>query len=200
MLRIGLTGGIASGKSAVADSFDRRGTPIVDADVIAREVVEPGQPALSEIAETFGAQILDADGRLDRTAMRDQIFSDDQKRRKLESILHPRIKEAMERQVARLTVPYCVLAIPLLIEAHQQDLVDRILVIDVPVELQISRLLQRDRTSKAAAEAILKAQLDRETRLRFADDIIVNNGTLAELDSKVEQLHQKYLALAATAP
>ncbi len=197
MLKIGLTGGIASGKSAVSACFARRGIPIIDADVIAREAVEPGQPALKEIKRVFGDAVIDSNGHLDRTAMRRKIFSDTQKRKQLESILHPRIKQMMGDQMARLSAPYCVLAIPLLIEAAQLDLVDRVLVIDVPSEIQIARLMRRDHVPEDQAQAALAAQLDRDTRLRFADDVIVNDGTLAELDAAVERLHQRYLSLAA---
>lgn len=198
MLKIGLSGGIASGKSAASDCFASRGIPIIDADIVAREVVTSGAPALREIELTFGAEVIDAGGGLDRTLMRSLIFTDPEKRRQLEAILHPRIKEAMLSRLARVNAPYCILAIPLLIEAEQQYLVDRILIIDAPRNLQLERLMQRDHITRDAAEAILAAQLDRQTRLKFADDLIVNDGSQADLDAAIEKLHLKYLALSAT--
>lgn len=197
MLKIGLTGGIASGKSAASDCFAARGIPVIDADLVAREVVVPGETALEEIEATFGSAVINPDGSLNRTVMRSLIFADPDKRSQLEAILHPRIKEAMLARLAALSAPYCILAIPLLIEANQVELVDRILVVDAPTELQIERLMNRDSVTREQAEAMLAAQIDRTARLAEADDVIVNDGSLAELDEAVEQIHQKYLALAA---
>lgn len=197
MLRIGLTGGIASGKSAASDCFSVRGIPVIDADVVSREVVKAGTPAIQEIEAAFGKRFIRPDGSLDRRLVRSLIFSDPQKRNELEAILHPRIKEAMLSRLARISAPYCILAIPLLIEADQRDLVDRVLVIDAPRAIQIKRLMQRDQISQDEAEAILNTQLDRDTRVKFADDLIVNDGSRADLEAAIEGLHQKYLSLAA---
>ncbi|KAA3627576.1 MAG: dephospho-CoA kinase [Proteobacteria bacterium] len=196
MLRIGLTGGIASGKSAASDCFSVRGIPVIDADVVARQVVKAGTPAIQEIEAAFGKRFIRPDGSLDRRLVRSLIFSDPQKRNELEAILHPRIKEAMLSRLARISAPYCILAIPLLIEADQRDLVDRVLVIDAPRAIQIKRLMQRDQISQDEAEAILNTQLDRDTRVKFADDLIVNDGSQADLEAAIEGLHQKYLSLA----
>ena len=197
MLRIGLTGGIASGKSAASDCFSVRGIPVIDADVVARDVAKAGTPAIQEIEAAFGKKFIRPDGNLDRRLVRSLIFSDPRKRHELEAILHPRIKKAMLSQLARVSAPYCILAIPLLIEADQRDLVDRVLVIDAPRAIQIKRLMQRDQISQDEAEAILNTQLDRDVRVKFADDLIVNGGSRTDLDAAIEKLHQKYLSLAA---
>lgn len=197
MLKIGLTGGIASGKSAASDCFSVRGIPVIDADIVARDVVKAGTPAIEEIEAAFGKRFIHPDGNLDRRLVRSLIFSDPRKRQELEAILHPRIKEAMLSQLARVSAPYCILAIPLLIEADQRDLVDRVLVIDAPRAIQIKRLMQRDQISQDEAEAILNTQLDRDVRVKFADDLIVNDGSRTDLDAAIEKLHQKYLSLAA---
>jgi dephospho-CoA kinase len=196
-LRVGLTGGIASGKSAVADAFARRGVPIVDTDVIAREVVEPGQPALTEVVEAFGGEVLGPDGRLDRRALRRLVFADPALRRRLESILHPAIRAEMQRQAAATAGPYVVIAIPLLVENRLQQQVDRVLVVDCPPDLQLARLLARDGETPEGARAILAAQATRDERLAVADDVVVNDGSLADLDARVEALHHRYLGLAA---
>src|SRR6478735_9021893 len=161
---IGLTGGVASGKSAVAAAFAERGVAIVDADIAAREVVAPGQPALAEIAETFGADVLQADGELDRAALRRHVFGDDAARRRLEAILHPRIRVRMREQAQRAGGPYVIVAIPLLAEGGGRlayPWLDRILVVDVPREVQLARLMQRDHIDRALAERMLAAQADR---------------------------------------
>jgi dephospho-CoA kinase len=196
-LRIGLTGGIASGKSAVADAFARRGVPIVDTDVIAREVVEPGQPALTEVAEAFGREVLGPDGRLDRRALRRLVFADPALRRRLEGILHPAIRAEMQRQAAATAGPYVVVAIPLLVENRLQQQVDRVLVVDCPPDVQLARLLARDGETPEGARAILAAQATRDERLAVADDVVVNDGSLADLDARVDALHHRYQALAA---
>lgn len=199
MLVIGLTGGIASGKSSVAEHFADRGVPVIDADILARQMVEPGQSALSEIVAAFGTAVLTPNGRLNRGAVRALVFDDPVKRHQLEAILHPRIRRETERQLRTLKVPYCILVIPLLLEAGQQDLVDRILVVDAPESLQLERLCQRDSLSESECRAILAAQLDRATRNAAADDLIVNDADLAALDREVERLHRFYLNLAANA-
>jgi dephospho-CoA kinase len=195
--RVALTGGIASGKTAVANLFAAHGVPVIDTDVIAREVVEPGQPALAAVVDSFGSQVLAEDGRLDRPRLRDQIFGDADARRRLEAILHPAIRAQMERQSRAAGGPYQILVIPLLVEGGRRDHVDRVLVVDVPEATQIERLVRRDRVPREQAEAALRAQASREARLAFADDVIENTGDLAALDSRVALLHEKYLKLAA---
>ena len=195
--RVALTGGIASGKSTVADLFARHGVPLIDTDVIAREVVEPGQPALAEIVSVFGPGVLDGEGRMDRRRMRDYVFNDPAARKRLEGILHPAIRAEMERQSAAARGPYQVLVIPLLTESGRRDHIDRVLVVDAPEELQIARLMQRDHVQREQALAALAAQSKRDARLEFADDIIVNDGDPAALTARVDALHREYLRLAA---
>ncbi len=199
MLRIGLTGGIGSGKSTVAALFAARGVPVIDADVIARELVAPGQPALADIVAAFGADILDAHGQLDRARLRARVFNDDTQRQRLEAILHPRIHAAMAAMIERTaaqTTPYVLLVIPLLFEAGQRDLVDRVLVVDVPVAQQRERVAARDHLPAEQIEAIFAAQLTREQRVAGADDIIDNSGDVAALERQVDALHHRYLSLA----
>lgn len=194
MLVVGLTGGIASGKSAASDYLATLGVPIVDTDLIAREVVEPGQPAMQEIVRQFGGQFILSDGSLDRRKMRTKIFSDPQRRRALEAILHPPIRAETARRIRSLNAPYCVVVIPLLVEAGQRDLVDRVLVVDVNPELQRQRLRERDHMSEREIDDALAAQSSREARLALADDVVVNEGTLPELHRALDQLHTQYLA------
>jgi len=196
--RVALTGGIASGKSTVANLFAARGIPVIDTDLIAREVVEPGQPALAEIVETFGPGVLDADGRLDRPHLREKIFADPSARSRLEAILHPAIRRTMERQSLQAATlgPYQVLVIPLLAEGGRSDHVDRVLVVDVPESHQIERLVVRDKVSQDHAAAALRAQATRATRLAIADDVIENTGSIGDLQSQVAVLHERYLELA----
>ena len=195
---VALTGGIASGKSATAQRFTRLGVSVFDADLIARVLVAPGQPALSEIADAFGADILNATGELDRQRLRERVFADAQERRRLEAILHPRIREALLAQTKSCTAPYCVLAIPLLIECRADYLwVGRVLTTDVPREVQIARLSRRDGIGPVLAERMLQSQAPRERRLALADDVIDNTGPLDALDATVNRLHRRYLMLAA---
>jgi dephospho-CoA kinase len=194
--RIALTGGIASGKTTVANLFAGLGVPLIDTDLIARQVVEPGQPALAEVAIAFGPDVLDADGRLDRRRMRERIFSDPLAKQRLEAILHPAIRAAMERQSREAVGPYQVLVIPLLTEGKRRDQVDRVLLVDVPEELQIQRLMMRDGVTHDQAEASLKAQATRAERLAMADDVIRNTGRVDDLQVEVAKLHAKYRALA----
>ena len=197
---IALTGGIASGKSAVSDRFAALGANVVDADLVARELVLPGTPALKEIAATFGDDVIAADGSLDRRALRERVFADDAARTRLNAILHPRIRTTLrERAQATREGSYALLAIPLLTEnIEQYRWVDRVLVVDVPREVQRSRLIARDGITPELADAMLDAQATRAQRLAIADDVIENDGTLDALNDAVRALHAKYLALAAS--
>jgi len=192
---LGLTGGIGSGKSAAAQHFINLGIHVVDADHAARWVVEPGRPALARIAEHFGDSVLQADGQLDRAALRKLIFEVPQQRLWLEALLHPLIADEIAAHLARAESPYAILVSPLLIESGQYAMTQRILVIDVPQQLQIERTLQRDRISEQQIQAILKAQATREDRLSHADDVLVNDRDLVWLHSEVERLHHFYLTL-----
>ncbi|PMY43769.1 dephospho-CoA kinase [Pseudomonas chlororaphis subsp. aurantiaca] len=192
---LGLTGGIGSGKSAAAQHFIDLGIHVVDADHAARWVVEPGRPALARIAEHFGDSVLQADGQLDRAALRKLIFEVPQQRLWLEALLHPLIADEIAAHLARAESPYAILVSPLLIESGQYAMTQRILVIDVPQQLQIERTLQRDGISEQQIQAILKAQATREDRLSHADDVLVNDRDLAWLHSEVERLHHFYLTL-----
>lgn len=198
MLRIGLTGGIGSGKSTIANLFAARGVPVVDADAIARELVEPGKPALAEIVAAFGGDVVDAQGHLDRARLRARVFDDAHLRKRLEAILHPHIHAVMAERAAAQTTPYVLLVIPLLFEADQRGLVDRVLVVDVPTETQRARVSARDHLPPAQLDAILATQLDRQQRLARADDVIDNSGNAADLERQVDALHRHYLELAAT--
>lgn len=196
MLRIGLTGGIGSGKSTVAALFAAKGVPVIDTDEIARDVVRVGTPGYAAITNAFGKTILDAHGNLDRARLRERVFSDDRARRQLEMILHPHIRAEAEMRLAHLSAPYCVLVVPLLIETDFNQLVDRILVIDADEALQIARTMARSGLSRTAVEAILAAQTDRATRRARADDVIVNSGDVSKLSPQVNALHERYLALS----
>jgi dephospho-CoA kinase len=199
-LRIGLTGGIASGKSVVAAAFARRGVPVVDADQLAREVVEPGTPALAAVVQEFGSDILGPDRHLDRPRLRAMIFADAARRRRLEAILHPAIRAAMEARIVAISAPYAIVAIPLLAESGLRNSVDRVLLVDCPPELQIERLAARDGETPAGARAILAAQATRGERLAVADDVLENTGTLADLERAVGALHERYLSLVGDSP
>ncbi|MFK3799883.1 dephospho-CoA kinase [Pseudomonas sp. NPDC088444] len=192
---LGLTGGIGSGKSAAAQCFVDLGIHLVDADQAARWVVEPGRPALAQIAEHFGDEVLQADGTLNRAALRELIFKDPQQRVWLEGLLHPLIREEIRQYLARAESPYAILVSPLLLETSQHQMVQRVLVIDVPEALQIERTVLRDKTNEEQVRAILKAQASREERVSRADDVIVNDRDPAWLKSEVERLHHFYLTL-----
>lgn len=196
-MRIGLTGGIASGKSTVADLFADRGATIIDTDVIAREVVMPGQPALREIAEEFGDSVLTDTGELDRAAMRRVVFADDTRRQELESILHPRIREETWRQADLAEGPYQLIVVPLLAESPMRHSMDRVLVVDVPESVQLERLLARDKGDAEQARRMIDAQASREERLAIADDVIRNDGSLADTEKQVDDLHRQYLEATA---
>jgi dephospho-CoA kinase len=196
-LRIGLTGGIASGKSTVADMFADLGVPVIDTDVIAREVVSPGQPALEEIRDAFGDGVIAADGTLDRSAMREIVFGDEEARRRLEAIMHPRIGMATVERADTAGGEYQVIVVPLLVESSLRAFVDRVLVVDCSEETQIARLLARDAESEARARRILAAQSSRAERLAIADDVIENEGDLGDAREQVRALHRSYLIEAA---
>ncbi len=196
-LRIGLTGGIASGKSTVADMFADLGVPVIDTDVIAREVVAPGEPALAEIAERFGEQMIDAAGRLDRGAMRKLIFADDSARTDLEAILHPRIGAETRRKADATGGDYQLIVVPLLTGSPLRGFVDRVLVVDCDEETQVQRLLQRDAETIEQARRILAAQASRDERLELANDVILNVGSLEQTRTAVSRLHRIYQRLAA---
>jgi dephospho-CoA kinase len=193
---VALTGGIASGKSAVSAAFARHGVPILDADLISRRVVEPGQPALSAVVSAFGPEVLGPDGHLDRAALRALVFARPEARRQLEAILHPAIRQAFATASATAGGPYQVHAIPLLAESGRAKEYERVLVVDCPRETQLQRLLARDQETPERAEAILAAQATREQRLAIATEVIVNTGTLAELAATVAGLHARYLEAA----
>ena len=197
MLRVGITGGIGSGKTALTDWLSTQGIVVVDADLAARVVVEPGQPALAEIAAQFGQEYLLPDGQLDRAALRKLVFADDAKRRALESITHPRIRDELTRQMAAAQSPYVVLSSPLLLESGQSEMVDLSVVVDVPEALQIERTMARDQNDRALVEQIMAAQLDRATRISRADIVIDNSGSLEALHLRGAQLHRTLLARAS---
>ena len=195
---VGLTGGVASGKCEVTRRFQALGVEVVDADVAAREVVEPGQPALARIAERFGAGMLLADGRLDRRQLRERVFADAQARRDLEAITHPAIRARVKAQAQAAPGPYAVVAVPLLAEAGRAAYpwMARVLVVDAPESLQHDRLMRRDGVDEALAARMIAAQASRTVRLAIADDVILNDGDPAHLDTAVAALHARYLAAA----
>jgi len=195
MLKIGLTGGIGSGKSSVSALFADLGVPVIDMDVLAREVVMPGQPALQEIIRLFGEHVCDANGELKRRRVRDIIFTDPNKRRQLEAIIHPAIREQVRRRLNNMDSPYCIIVIPLLFETGQKDMIDRILVVDSRPEDQLQRTMRRDNISKDDVQNIMATQVSRQTRLELADDIINNSEGIPRLKEQVQQLHQHYLEL-----
>jgi dephospho-CoA kinase len=199
VLRIGLTGGIASGKSTAAKFFGALGVPILDSDQVAREVVEPGQPPLERLVERFGRGILTADGHLDRPALREIVFSDPKARADLENLTHPAIGAALEARSAAAGGPYQILVIPLLVEKNLAAHVDRVLVVDCDEELQIRRLHARDGSTRAQAQAILDAQVSRAARLKAAADVISNDADMSAVQAQVAALHARYLGLAGAA-
>ena len=198
---VGLTGGIGSGKSTVASLFAELGVEVIDADIIAREVVAPGEPALAAIAAHFGQEVLDSQGRLDRRALRERVFSHPEQKDWLNALLHPLIRERMVAACAAARPPYCLLVVPLLVENGLTTLCQRVLVVDVSPEQQLARTVKRDHSSEQQIRAIMAAQASREQRLAAADDVIDNNGpALARLKAAVAALHQKYLTLAGVTP
>ncbi len=196
ILRIGLTGGIGSGKSAVADRFAVLGVPVLDADRIAHELVRPGHSALAEIVDAFGPSLLTADGHLDRGALRERVFAAPEDRKRLERILHPRIHAALGAALKDIDAPYVVLVIPLLLETGRLDLVDRILVVEAPEALRIHRVMDRDGMDAEQIRAIIATQAGPDQRRKAADDLIENRGSLRHLYHRVDRLHRHYLQLA----
>jgi dephospho-CoA kinase len=194
-----VTGGVASGKSAVCERLATRGVPVVDADVAARAVVEPGEPALGEIVQAFGPEVIDAGGRLDRRRLREIVFTDRARRSELEAIVHPRVRAWLKAAVDRAVGPYVAVAIPLLVEGGGRGnypWIDRVLVVDVAPAIQVERLMRRDGVDRALADAMLAAQASRERRLAAADDVIVNDGDLAQLHAAVDAIDARYRQLA----
>ncbi|MCK5092606.1 MAG: dephospho-CoA kinase [Gammaproteobacteria bacterium] len=198
MLRIGLTGGIGSGKTTVADAFANHGVPVIDADIIAHELVEPGLPALESIVKAFGDNILDKKGHLKRNKLRELILVDEGKRRKLESILHPAIHNEIETRINQIHAAYCILVIPLLIETRLTDMVDKVLVVDVSKNTQIERVKNRGKLSEDEIQSIIGIQCSREERLKAANEIVTNEGTLEDLAIQIAHLHQKFQQFAST--
>ena len=196
MFTVVMTGGIASGKTSASDLFASHGVPILDTDLAARAVVKPGQPALNEIKMTFGNHVITASGELDRAALREIIFEQPEKRLELEAILHPKIRAHINEQKNQLDAAYCIIVVPLFLESGRGYEADRLLVIDVPIEIQRNRLAQRDGTTPEQIEQILNSQATREERLSAADDVIDNTASPDELAARVTDLHQQYLSQA----
>lgn len=196
-LIVGITGGIGSGKSAVTKRLEALGITVVDADLASRVIVEPGKPALREIAAHFGNDILNPDGSLDRAALRQKVFADEQERHWLEQLTHPLIGEEIFAQLQASTSTYTVLSSPLLLETTQKDLVDVVVVVDVPPATQLERTMARDDNDEAQVRRIMAAQIARDDRLALADIVVDNSGTLEALDDRVSQLHAQLLQAAA---
>ena len=196
MLTVALTGGIGCGKSTVCQLFSKHGAPVIDTDILSRELVEPGTPALSEIISHFGQELLQKDGSLNRKALSNIVFKNSEQRKILESILHPKIRAEIERQLQNIKSDYTIIAIPLLIETNQQSTYDRVLVIDCSEHLQFERTISRDGRSPEEVEGIIKTQASREARLKLADDVITNDSSLSSLEQQVQKLHSQYLSLA----
>jgi dephospho-CoA kinase len=194
--KVGLTGGIGSGKSTVSDMFSDLGVPVLDADVIAHALTAPGQPALQQITRIFGEDILDQSGQLKRKLLGNIVFSDKSLKLKLEGILHPLVFQEMDNMLENLDTAYCILSIPLLIETGATDRVDRVLVVDIPESQQLERVCKRDGISPEQAAKIINSQISRADRVRIADDIITNDGSLEQLAEKISFLHDKYLEAA----
>ena len=190
---IGLTGGIGSGKTAVSDIFEELGIGVVDADLASRVVVEKGRPSLEEIAKHFGQGILTEEGELDRAKLREIIFNSDEEKNWLESLLHPVIAKQIQDELKASSSPYTILVSPLLLETNQKDFCNKVLVVDVPVETQIERTLKRDDVSLEQVHSIIKAQISRDKRLELADEVIVNDKSLEDLQLAVSKLHQQFI-------
>ena len=195
ILRVGLTGGIGSGKSTVADMFAELGVAVIDADSIAHELTTPSEECFNLITEHFGEKILKKSGELNRSALRQIIFNDSNEKRWIEQLLHPRIRNIIKQKIAAVTTPYCIIVIPLLTESSSIDFVDRILVVDLAEEKQIERVKKRDQIDGAMVNTIMQSQSDRKKRLAMADDIIENDGHIEQLRYQINEMHQKYLKL-----
>ena len=193
---LGVTGGIGSGKTTVTNAFSDWGITIVDADIVARDVVAPGSPCLKDIEKRFGPEILQADGTLNRGALRDIIFNSDEQKSWLNNLMHPVIRETMQSQLIAADSPYCILSAPLLLENKLEKYCDRVLVVDVPVEIQVSRTCNRDTVEASHVNAIINAQINRDERLNRADDIVDNSGNLESLMQQLPPLHEQYLEMA----
>ena len=191
---IGLTGGIGSGKTAVSNCFQELGITIVDADLASRVVVEKGKPSLEAIEEHFGSEILNESGELDRGKLREIIFNSDSEKQWLESLLHPAIAKQIQNELSSSKSPYTILVSPLLLETNQKDFCSKVLVVDVPVETQVSRTLARDGVSEEQINSIINSQIDRNERLALADEVVSNNGTIEDLEVAVRELHNKFLS------
>ena len=192
---IGLTGGIGSGKTAVSDSFEALGIDVVDADLASRVVVQKGKPCLLKIAQHFGEDILTKEAELDRAKLREVIFKSEEEKNWLESLLHPAIANQIQDELNASKSPYTILVSPLLLETNQKDFCSKVLAVDVPVETQVERTLKRDGVSKEQVQAIINSQISRNDRLNLADEVIVNDGTLEDLEIAVKILHEKFLSL-----
>ena len=190
---VALSGGIASGKSTIANLFAQLGVPIIDADVIARQVVEIGTDAYKVIVKHFSQEILLLNNEIDRSQLRDIIFNNDHERLWLNNLLHPIIQEQTQIQIARQTAAYVIWVVPLLVENNLHNLADRVLMVDTPEQLQLERLIQRDNIDESLAKKMISSQISSQKRLTYADDIIVNNGDLTSLTAQVNKLHQQYL-------
>jgi len=192
---VGLTGGIGSGKTAVSDLFQDLGITIVDADLASRVVVEKGREELNKIAEHFGEDILTSDGELDRAKLREVIFNSEEEKLWLESLLHPAIASQIQRELDSSSSPYTILVSPLLLETNQKNFCSTVLVVDVPVETQIERTSKRDNVSEEQIKSIIASQIDRDSRLEQADEVILNDGSIQSLETKVQELHKKFISL-----
>jgi len=195
MLIIGLTGGIGSGKSVASDKFKSLGITVVDADVASRTVVEPGKPALKEIEDHFGSGIITTEGKLDRNNLREIIATDPEERKWLESVTHPKIGEQITKEISESTSVYTLFVAPLLLETNSQEMCSRVVVVDVPKDVQIRRTAKRDKVSPNQVEQLVAAQMEREKRLEKADDVLLNSGTIEDLEKQVEELHKKYIQM-----
>ena len=191
---IGLTGGIGSGKTAVSETFEKLGITVVDADLASRVVVEKGKPCLEEIAKHFGDDILNENDELNRAKLREIIFNSDSEKLWLESLLHPAIAEQIKDELNASESPYTILVSPLLLETNQRDFCDKVLVVDVPIEIQMERTTKRDGVSKDQVKSIIKSQINRDERLQLADEIIINEGSIEDLEMIVRELHEKLIS------
>lgn len=196
-LRVGLTGGIGSGKTTASDMFAEFGVPVIDADDISRKLTRKGQPAYDAIVDEFGSDVIDKDGELRRDYLRKLVFTDELLRNRLESIIHPLVHSTINKFINDISYPYCIISIPLLFETGAENTVDRVLVIDAPETLQIKRAIARDNADNEGIQKIIHSQMNREQRLKQTDDVICNDTSIGKLQSEVNSMHEKYLSLAA---